>query len=127
MKKNNNKETENLTYKTMNENTKMKKQNKKVVGYGASTKGNVIIQFCRLTNKMIPYAVERNPEKFGRYTPGSFIPIISEKRSRALNPDFFLVMPWHFKKEIVSREKLFLNKGGKLIFPLPNIRMVGKK
>ena len=105
---------------------KLNKKNKIIHIYGASTKGNVIIQFCGLTKKMIPYAVERNPEKFGRYTPGSFIPIISEKRSRALNPDFFLVMPWHFKKEIVSREKLFLNKGGKLIFPLPNIRMVGK-
>ena len=74
---------------------------------------------------MIPYAVERNPEKFGRYTPGSFIPIISEKRSRALNPDFFLVMPWHFKKKLFQ-EKIFLKKGGKLIFPLPNIHMVGK-
>ena len=106
---------------------KLNKKNKIIHIYGASTKGNVIIQFCGLTKKMIPYAVERNPEKFGRYTPGSFIPIISEKRSRALNPDFFLVMPWHFKKEIVSREKLFLNKGGKLIFPLPNIQMVSKK
>ena len=106
---------------------KLNKKNKIIHIYGASTKGNVIIQFCGITKKMIPYAVERNPEKVGRYTPGSFIPIISEKRSRALNPDFFLVMPWHFKKEIVSREKLFLNKGGKLIFPLPNIHMVGKK
>ena len=106
---------------------KLNKKNKIIHIYGASTKGNVIIQFCGITKKMIPYAVERNPEKFGRYTPGSFIPIISEKRSRVLNPDFFLVMPWHFKKEIVSREKLFLNKGGKLIFPLPNIHMVGKK
>ena len=106
---------------------KLNKKNKIIHIYGASTKGNVIIQFCRLTKKMIPYAVERNSEKFGRYTPCSFIPIISEKRSRALNPDFFLVMPWHFKKEIVSREKLFLNKGGKLIFPLPNIHMIGKK
>ena len=105
----------------------LKSDGYKIAGYGASTKGNVIIQFCGITKKMIPYAVERNPEKFGRYTPGSFIPIISEKRSRVLNPDFFLVMPWHFKKEIVSREKLFLNKGGKLIFPLPNIHMVGKK
>ena len=75
---------------------------------------------------MIPYAAERNPEKFGRYTPGSLIPIISESRSRALKPDFFLVMPWHFKKEIVLREKLFLNKGGKLVFPLPNIQIIGK-
>ena len=107
--------------------TKEKKRGKSFSCVGASTKGNVIIQFCGLTKNMIPYAAERNPEKFGRYTPGSFIPIISEKRSRALNPDFYLVMPWHFKKEIVSREKFFLNKGGKLIFPLPNIHMVGKK
>ena len=106
---------------------KLYRKNKTIHIYGASTKGNVIIQFCKLNKEMIPYAAERNPEKFGRYTPGSLIPIISESRSRALKPDFFLVMPWHFKKEIVLREKIFLNKGGKLVFPLPKIQIIGKK
>ena len=106
---------------------KLNKEKKIIHIYGASTKGNVIIQFCKITKKMVPYAAERNPEKYGRYTPGSFIPIISENKSRALKPNFFLVMPWHFKKEIVLREKIFLNKGGKLIFPLPQINIIGKK
>ena len=59
--------------------------------------------------------------------PGSNIPIISEKDSRAKNPDYYLVCPWHFKKEFIKREKKFLLKGGKLIFPLPNIEILSKK
>tara|TARA_A100001011_G_C14275829_1_gene829193 strand:- start:123 stop:1364 length:1242 start_codon:yes stop_codon:yes gene_type:complete len=94
--------------------------------YGASTKGNVILQYCNLDKKLLPVAAERNPDKYGRYTPGTFIPIISEIESRKMSPDFYLVMPWHFKKEIISREKMYLKKGGKLIFPLPKIKIVSR-
>jgi hypothetical protein len=104
---------------------KINKQKKIIHVYGASTKGNVILQFCKLTKEMIPFAAERNKDKFGRFTPGTSIPIISEKQSREKNPDYYLVMPWHFKKEILHREKSFLNKGGKIIFPLPRIKIIG--
>jgi hypothetical protein len=97
---------------------------KKVFGYGASTKGNVLLQFCGLTSKEIPYIAEVNEEKFGSYTPGSNIPIISEKEAKLLNPDYFLVLPWHFKENILSREEDFLSKGGKFIFPLPEIEII---
>ncbi len=97
---------------------------KKVYGYGASTKGNVVLQFCGLTSKEIPAIAEVNEEKFGRVTPGTHIPIVSEKEARAAKPDYFLVLPWHFKDGILRREKDFLANGGKFIFPFPEIEIV---
>jgi len=97
---------------------------KTIIGYGASTKGNVLLQFCGLTAKHIPYIAEVNEEKFGCFTPGTNIPIISEKEARAMRPDYFFVLPWHFKHNILEREKEFLTQGGKLIFPLPEIEII---
>jgi hypothetical protein len=97
---------------------------KKIIGYGASTKGNVLLQFCGLTSKHIPYIAEVNKEKFGSFTPGTHIPIISEEEAKAMNPDYFLVLPWHFKDNILNREKEYLAKGGKFIFPLPEIEII---
>ncbi len=97
---------------------------KKIIGYGASTKGNVLLQFCGITPEHIPYIAEVNEDKFGSYTPGTLIPIISEKEARAMKPDYFLVLPWHFKHNILEREKEFLAQGGKFIFPLPEIEIV---
>lgn len=97
---------------------------KKVLGYGASTKGNVVLQFCGFTEKDLPAIAEVNPDKFGCYTPGTHIPIVSEAEARAMKPDYFLVLPWHFKDGIVRREKDFLSSGGKMIFPFPEIEIV---
>jgi hypothetical protein len=97
---------------------------KKVFGYGASTKGNVVLQFCGLTASDIPVIAEVNPEKFGRVTPGTHIPIVSETEARAMKPDYFLVLPWHFKDGILRREKEYLASGGKFIFPFPEIEIV---
>ncbi len=97
---------------------------KKIIGYGASTKGNVLLQFCGLTTKHIPFIAEVNEDKYGSFTPGTNIPIISEKEARAMKPDYFLVLPWHFKTGILEREKEFMAQGGKFIFPLPEIEIV---
>ena len=97
---------------------------KKVLGYGASTKGNVVLQFCGLTSADIPAIAEVNPEKFGHVTPGSHIPIISEAEAKAMKPDYFLVLPWHFKEGILRREKEYLASGGRFIFPFPEIEIV---
>jgi hypothetical protein len=97
---------------------------KKVLGYGASTKGNVVLQFCGLSAKDIPAIAEVNQEKFGCVTPGTHIPIISEADAKAINPDYYLVLPWHFKDGIVRREKEFLASGGRMIFPFPEIEIV---
>jgi len=97
---------------------------KKIFGYGASTKGNVLLQFCGFTTQQIPYIAEVNEDKFGSYTPGTGIPIISEKEAKAMKPDYFLVLPWHFKNSILQRESEYIEQGGKFIFPLPEIEMV---
>ena len=97
---------------------------KKVLGYGASTKGNVTLQFCGLTAKDIPAIADVNPDKFGCVTPGSHIPIVSETDAKAMNPDYFLVLPWHFKDGILRREKEYLSRGGKFIFPFPEVEIV---
>lgn len=97
---------------------------KKVFGYGASTKGNVLLQYCGFTEKEIPFIAEVNKEKFGSYTPGTNIPIISEKDAIEMKPDYFLVLPWHFKNSIIAREEEYMSNGGKFIFPLPEIEIV---
>lgn len=97
---------------------------KKVMGYGASTKGNVLLQFCGLTTKDIPYIAEVNPDKFGAFTPGTNIPILSESEVKAMKPDYMLVLPWHFRHSIIQREAEYLAGGGKLIFPMPEIEIV---
>jgi hypothetical protein len=97
---------------------------KRILGYGASTKGNVVLQFCGLTARDIPGIAEINPEKFGCVTPGTHIPIFSEDEAKASHPDYYLVLPWHFKDGIVRREKEFLARGGRMIFPFPTIEIV---
>ena len=97
---------------------------KKVLGYGASTKGNVLLQFCRVTTNEVAAIAEVNPDKFGTLTPGTHLPIISEAEARAMEPDYFLVLPWHFKEGIVQREAEFLAGGGRMIFPFPEIEIV---
>jgi len=96
------------------------KLNKIIHGYGASTKGNTLLQFYNLGKKQLQYISDRNPDKWGLKTPGTNINIVSEKFSRSKNPDYYLVLPWHFKKEILKREIKARKKGTKFIFPLPN-------
>lgn len=97
---------------------------KTVLGYGASTKGNVVLQFCGIGPSLLPAIAEVNSDKFGKLTPGMHIPIISEADARAMKPDYFLVLPWHFRDGIIRREVEFLGGGGRLIFPFPEIEIV---
>lgn len=98
---------------------KLKIQKKVIHGYGASTKGNVLLQYFNIDNKILDCVSDRNPKKNNCYTPGTNIKIITESKSRSLNPDYYLVLPWHFKSEILKREKNIRRKGTKFIFPLP--------
>ena len=100
----------------------IQKRKKIIHGYGASTKGNVLLQYFNINKTQIPYIADRNPEKNGLYTPGTKINIISEEKSRNLNPDYYLVLPWHFKKEILIRERKIIKNGTKFIFPLPELK-----
>ena len=96
------------------------------MGLGASTKGNIILQHFGLTKEKIPYISERNPEKVGLRCLGSDIELISEKKAEEINPEAFIVLPWNFKKEIVERERKYLDGGGKLMFVMPFPHVVTK-
>ena len=97
---------------------------KSVFGYGASTKGNVLLQFCNFTSEEIRGIAEVNEEKFGCFTPQTLIPILPEAEVRRQRPDYMLVLPWHFRNGIVRREATYLAGGGKLVFPLPTLETV---
>ena len=97
---------------------------KKVFVYGASTKGNTMLQYFELDNSLISAAAERNPDKWGMVTVGTRIPIISEAEARAARPDYFLVLPWHFIEEFKARERDYLSSSGKFIVPLPEFGVI---
>jgi len=100
------------------------KKEKKVFLYGASTKGNTLLQYYKLNSSHIKYAAERSPEKWGKYTIGTGIKIISENEARQLNPDYFFVMPYAFIDEFIKREKKWIKKGGEFILPYPKFKLV---
>jgi len=100
--------------------SKQKKLGKVIFGYGASTKGNVLLQYCGLTESQITCIGEVNETKFGCFTPGTLIPIIPEAEAKKLKPDYFLVLPWHFRGNILARESASISTGAKFIFPLPS-------
>ncbi len=100
------------------------KQNKTIHGYGASTKGNVLLQYFKINRNHINFIADRNPQKYNLFTPGTKIKIISEKLSRKMNPDYYLVLPWHFSDEILKRERKIRKKGTRFIFPLPKLKIL---
>lgn len=97
---------------------------KRVFVYGASTKGNTLLQFAGLDRNLLSAAAERNPDKWGKLTAGTDIPIVSEEQARAAKPDYMLVLPWHFLDEFVERERAYLDGGGAFLVPLPTFRVV---
>jgi C-methyltransferase C-terminal domain/Putative zinc binding domain/Methyltransferase domain len=103
---------------------KLRDDGKRVFGLGASTKGNVVLQYCDIGPDLLTAIAEVNPDKFGAFTPGTEIPIVSEQDARAASPDVYMVLPWHFRTTFVEREAEFLARGGRLLFPLPNIEFV---
>jgi NDP-4-keto-2,6-dideoxyhexose 3-C-methyltransferase len=101
----------------------LKAGNKRVLGMGASTKGNVILQYCGIGPDLLACIAEVNEDKFGCFTPGTEIPIVSEAEAFALKPDVFLVLPWHFRDNLIRRAAPLLDRGIKLLFPLPRIEL----
>mgnify|MGYP001162611122 FL=1 len=97
---------------------------KKIYVYGASTRGNTLLQYYGLNSQFIQAASERNPAKWGKYIVGSMIPIISEEQARLEKPDYFLILPWYFADEFVNRERKFLDDGGKFLIPLPQFKLI---
>jgi C-methyltransferase C-terminal domain/Putative zinc binding domain/Methyltransferase domain len=103
----------------------LRADDRRVLGYGASTKGNVILQFCGLTSADVEAIGDVNPDKFGHVTPGSLIPILDEADMHERRPNFLVVFPWHFRETVIAREEAFLQGGGRLVFPLPEIEILG--
>ena len=102
-----------------------KRKGKTIFGYGASTKGNTLLQYFNLDNSLIDKIAERSPYKYGLKTIGTNIPIISEEEMRKLKPDYLLVLPWHFINEFLDREADLLKSGTKFIVPCPQFEIVG--
>lgn len=96
----------------------------RTLGYGASTKGNVMLQHCGIGPRWLECIAEVNDDKFGKFTPGTGIPIVSEEQARRRDPDQFFVLPWHFRDMMIERERAFLASGGRLVFPLPRLDVV---
>lgn len=106
--------------------TKLVKSGKTIHLLSASTKGNLILQYAKIDNKLIKYASERSPEKVGCRTLGTDIKIISEEESRKMNPDYYLCLISHFREEVIKREADFIKNGGKFIFPFPFPKIIEK-
>ncbi len=98
---------------------KLKKNNFEIAGYGASAKGNTLLQYCNINKKLLNYIVDSSPYKQGKYTPQTHIPIVSPEKFKKDMPDYILLLAWNFKDSILSKEKWFLNQGGKFIIPIP--------
>ncbi|WP_433733990.1 class I SAM-dependent methyltransferase [Nocardia sp. CA-129566] len=96
----------------------------RTLGYGASTKGNVVLQHCGIDTADLPCMAEVNPDKFGKFTPGTGIPIVPEAQARELAPDQYFVLPWHFRAMLLDRERDFRAAGGRMVFPLPELEVV---
>jgi len=119
-------DVENLKQQTVNFIKEEKAKGKIICGYGASTKGNTLLQYFGLDHTLIDAIAERSPYKFGYKTVGTNIPILSEKDVRDMKPDYMLVLPWHFISEFIKREDEFLSRGGKFIVPCPKFEIIGK-
>ena len=104
----------------------IKRHGRLIHGYGASTKGNVILQFCEVDRRLLTCIAEVNETKFGCVTPGTHIPIVSENESKRMKPEYYLVLPWHFRTNLLERERDYIKKGGKMVFPLPRVETVGQ-
>jgi len=113
-----------LKLKTYNFIKQEKERGKKIWVYGASTKGNTLLQYFGLDKTLIDGAAERSPYKFGLRTVGTDIPIYSEVEMRKANPDYLLILPWHFIDEFKRREAPYLMAGGHFIVPCPKFEIV---
>jgi SAM-dependent methyltransferase len=109
---------------TLLRNIKARKE--RVHVYGASTKGNTLLQWCGIDHSLVECAADRNPDKHGAVTLGTNIPIVSEEASRAARPDYYLALPWHFRAEFLERERDTIKAGTRMIFPLPEVTVIGR-
>ncbi len=104
---------------------KLTENKKSIFGLGASTKGNVLLNYSKIDSSHLPMIGEVNQDKFGSYTPGSLVPIVDERIILEMKPDYLLFLPWHFKEHAIAKYNDYLTSGGRFIFPLPNVEVLG--
>ena len=128
-KKINNKSYKNFEKRINKSRTDLKSfldKNYPIIGYGASTKGNIVLNYNKLGADKIAYICDANVKKYGKFTPGTNIKIISKEKMRTLNPKFLLVLIWSFRSEIIKQEINYIKKGGNLVFHLPKFHIINK-
>ncbi|MBI2051388.1 methyltransferase domain-containing protein [Candidatus Roizmanbacteria bacterium] len=101
----------------------LKSQRKRIVGYGAAAKGNVLLNYCGVTSELLSYIVDSIPYKQGRYTPGTHIPIYPEARLAKDRPDYTLLLAWNFADEILKKQVKYRENGGQFIITIPYLRV----
>ena len=114
-------------YKIKQDLNKFLNSKKNVLGYGASTKGNVVLNFCKIGSNKIKFISDANNKKFGKFTPGSNIQIISKEKMREISPKYLLILIWPFRKEVIKQELNYIKSGGSLVFHLPKLHIINKK
>ena len=102
----------------------LKIKEKKISVYGASGKGQALLQFSKIDNKYIDYAYDKSKLKQGMFTPGTNILVRNPKYISRKNTDYLIILSWNIKDEIIRQEKVFLKKGGKFIIPFPKPKIL---
>ena len=102
----------------------LKKQGRRIAAYGAPAKGNTLLNWCGIGADVVEYAVDRNPLKVGKLTPGMRIPVVPRERLDTDPPDYLLILPWNLTDEIIQQEAAFRKKGGRFVIPIPEPRVV---
>ena len=103
---------------------KLKNQGKIIAAYGASAKGNILTNYCNISNELISYVIDDTPEKQGYFTPGNHIPIVNSSYLKEQKPDYLLLLAWNFADELIAKTQEYKNSGGRYIIPIPNVRIV---
>lgn len=103
---------------------KLKKEGKKIVGYGASAKGNTLLQYMGIDTKLIDYIIDTTPSKQGKYTPGTHIPVYGPKKLEEETPDYVLILAWNYAETIMKKESSLQKKGVKFIVPIPKVKII---
>jgi len=107
--------------------TKLKKANKKIVALSAPAKGMTLLNYSKLDSNYLDYATEKSSIKLGLFTPGVNVPVYSDDKILKTKPDYALLLAWNFSKEIIKNNITYLNRGGKFIIPIPNVKIIGKR
>ena len=102
----------------------IKSKRKSVVGYGASARGNILLNYCGIDGEVMDFIVDSTPYKQGLLAPGSHIPIVPEEAINNVQPDFAMILAWNFAEEIMEKQSKYLERGGKFIIPVPEVKVI---